>query len=82
MLHGFIQIQCSNFNILILIRYLSQLKSYVRNRAAQERSIAEGYFMEECLTFCAWNMEGVKIISNQSTRLFEKNLQGLCQACN
>ncbi|XP_050290515.1 uncharacterized protein LOC126728774 [Quercus robur] len=33
-------------------RYLSRLKSYVRNRAALEGSIAEGYIVEECLTFC------------------------------
>nr|XP_023910906.1 uncharacterized protein LOC112022526 [Quercus suber] len=34
-------------------RYLSRLKSYVRNRAASEGSIAEGYIVEECLTFCS-----------------------------
>ncbi|KAH7835951.1 hypothetical protein Vadar_031397 [Vaccinium darrowii] len=34
-------------------RYLMTLKSYVRNRARPEGSIAEGYFVEECMTFCS-----------------------------
>ncbi|KAL8094208.1 hypothetical protein AgCh_035911 [Apium graveolens] len=33
-------------------RYLSKLKSYVRNRSKSEGSIAEGYLAEECVTFC------------------------------
>ncbi|KAL0007409.1 hypothetical protein SO802_008911 [Lithocarpus litseifolius] len=52
-------------------RYLSRLKSYVRNRAAPEGSIAEGYYVEECLTFCARYMEGVETIFNRPTRLIE-----------
>nr|XP_023893433.1 uncharacterized protein LOC112005415 [Quercus suber] len=52
-------------------RYLSRLKSYVRNRAAPEGSIADGYYMEECLTFCARYMEGVETIFNRPTRLIE-----------
>lgn len=47
-----------------LYRYLSRLKSYIRNRAALEGSIAEGYIVEEYLTFCSWYMEGVKTIFN------------------
>ncbi|XP_063939737.1 uncharacterized protein LOC135148446 [Daucus carota subsp. sativus] len=34
-------------------RYLSKLKSYVRNRSKPEGCIAEGYMVEECLTFCS-----------------------------
>nr|XP_023922827.1 uncharacterized protein LOC112034251 [Quercus suber] len=52
-------------------RYLSRLKSYVRNRAAPEGSIAEGYYVEECLTFCARYMKGVETIFNRPTRLIE-----------
>ncbi|XP_050248759.1 uncharacterized protein LOC126696012 [Quercus robur] len=46
-------------------RYLSRLKSYVRNRAAPEGSIAKGYIVEECLTFC----------SRMHKRLIEDELQ-------
>ncbi|XP_057760053.1 uncharacterized protein LOC130980381 [Arachis stenosperma] len=34
-------------------RYLGHLKSYVRNKAKSEGSIAEGYVAEEALTFCS-----------------------------
>ncbi|KAL6547891.1 hypothetical protein OROHE_009596 [Orobanche hederae] len=34
-------------------RYLCKLKSYVRNRSKPEGCIAEGYLVEECLTFCS-----------------------------
>ncbi|CAH9102781.1 unnamed protein product [Cuscuta europaea] len=34
-------------------RYLCKLKAYVRNKCRPEGSIAEGYLMEECLTFCS-----------------------------
>ncbi|XP_061363881.1 uncharacterized protein LOC133307391 [Gastrolobium bilobum] len=34
-------------------RTLGHLKSYVRNKATPEGCIAEGYLMEECLTFCS-----------------------------
>ncbi|XP_024190402.1 uncharacterized protein LOC112194385 [Rosa chinensis] len=33
-------------------RYLYDLKKYVRNRSRPEASIAEGYIIEECLSFC------------------------------
>ena len=36
-----------------LLRYLGHLKSYVRNKAQPEGSIAEGYLVEEILTFCS-----------------------------
>lgn len=34
-------------------RYLCKLKSYVRNRSKPEGCVAEGYLVEECLTFCS-----------------------------
>jgi len=34
-------------------RYLRTVKGYVRNKAHLEGSIAEGYIVEECLTFCS-----------------------------
>lgn len=46
-------------------RYLVRLKSYVRNRAQPEGSIAEGYIAEECLTFCSRYLEGVETIFNR-----------------
>ncbi|XP_050280569.1 uncharacterized protein LOC126721563 [Quercus robur] len=54
-------------------RYLSRLKSYVRNRAAPEGSIAEGYIVEECLTFCSRYMEGMETIFNRPTRMIEES---------
>jgi hypothetical protein len=33
--------------------YLCTVKGYVRNKAHPEGSIAEGYILEECLTFCS-----------------------------
>ncbi|KAM6542385.1 hypothetical protein CsatB_006832 [Cannabis sativa] len=41
-------------------RYLSKLKSYVRNKSKPEGCIAEGYLANECLTFCSRYMEGVE----------------------
>ena len=34
-------------------RYLRTAKGYVRNNAHPEGSIAKGYILEECLTFCS-----------------------------
>ncbi|XP_074322972.1 uncharacterized protein LOC141659931 [Apium graveolens] len=34
-------------------RYLCKLKSHVRNRSKPEGCVAEGYLVEECLTFCS-----------------------------
>ncbi|KAL4573491.1 hypothetical protein LXL04_020299 [Taraxacum kok-saghyz] len=42
-------------------RYLCKLKSYVRNKSRPEGSIAEGYLIEERLTFCSrYIHDGVK----------------------
>jgi hypothetical protein len=43
---------------IILFRYFVKLKALVKNRAHPEGSIAEGYRMEECLTFCSRFIEG------------------------
>jgi hypothetical protein len=40
-------------------RYLRTLKGYVRNKACPEGSIAEGYILEECMTFCSRFFEDV-----------------------
>ncbi|GJY31198.1 uncharacterized protein Tco_0414693 [Tanacetum coccineum] len=49
-------------------RFLMRLKSYVRNKAQPEVSIAEGYIKEECLTFCARYFEGVETFINRPRR--------------
>lgn len=48
-----------------------RLKSYVRNRAKPEGSIAEGYIAEECLTFCSRYLEGVETIFNRPQRNYD-----------
>jgi len=58
------------FSLIILIekscfRYLGHLKSYVRNKARPEGSIAEGYLAEEVLSFCCQYMEGIKTRMNR-----------------
>ena len=42
----------------MMFRSFVWLKSLVRNRAYPEGSIAEGYTVEECLTFCSRFLEG------------------------
>ncbi|GJT68551.1 hypothetical protein Tco_1020031 [Tanacetum coccineum] len=49
-------------------RFLMRLKSYVRNKAQPEGSIAEGYIKEECLTFYARYFEGVETFMNRPLR--------------
>ncbi|XP_071726811.1 uncharacterized protein [Rutidosis leptorrhynchoides] len=49
-------------------RYLMLLKSYVRNKAQHEGSIAEGYVKEECLNFCSRYFEGVETRFNRPPR--------------
>ncbi|KAK1421831.1 hypothetical protein QVD17_24494 [Tagetes erecta] len=41
-------------------RYLGHLKRYVRNKAKPEGSIAEGYVVEEAMTFCSHYLRGVE----------------------
>ncbi|GKA14187.1 putative transposase-associated domain-containing protein [Tanacetum coccineum] len=49
-------------------RYLMRLKSYVRNKAQPEGSMAEGYVKDECLTFCSRYFEGVETPFNRPPR--------------
>lgn len=53
---------------MFLNRYLLRLKSYVRNRAHPEASIAEGYIAEECLIFCSRYLESVETVFNRPIR--------------
>nr|XP_025625188.1 uncharacterized protein LOC112717339 [Arachis hypogaea] len=45
-------------------KYLGQLKSYMRNQAQPEGSIAEGYLMQEILTFCSRYLDNIETIWN------------------
>ncbi|XP_028227067.1 uncharacterized protein LOC114408176 [Glycine soja] len=62
---GLVQFQWMYF----LERYLGNLKSYFRNKSCVEGSIAEGYLVEECLTFCSRYLHnGVETRLNRMTR--------------
>ncbi|XP_058740977.1 uncharacterized protein LOC131613315 [Vicia villosa] len=50
-------------------RYLGKLKSYIRNKAKPEGSIAEGYRFEEILTFCSRYLENIETRWNQPGRV-------------
>ena len=52
-----------------LNRYLGHLKSFVRNKARPEGSIAEGYLMEEILTFCSRYLDDIETRFNRSGRV-------------
>jgi len=49
-------------------RYLRKLKNYVRNKAHAERSIAEKYLADECLTFCSRYLHGIETKFNRVER--------------
>ena len=49
-------------------RYIKKLKDYVRNRARPEGSIAEGYVVDEALTFCSMYLKGVQTKFNRPER--------------
>ncbi|KAK2363440.1 hypothetical protein QL285_088428 [Trifolium repens] len=49
-------------------RYLGHLKSYVRNKARPEGSIAEGYLLEEILTFCSRYLDDIETRCNRRGR--------------
>lgn len=55
--------------MLINNRYLGHLKSYVRNKAQPEGSIAEGYLMEEILTFCSRYLDNIETRWNRPRRV-------------
>lgn len=52
-------------------RYLGKLKGYVRNKGHPEGSIAEGYLLEECLTFCSRYMEDIETKFNKPDRIYD-----------
>ena len=49
-------------------RYIFRLKSYVRNKAYPEGSIAEGYIAEESLTFCSRYLDSVETVFTRPAR--------------
>ena len=53
----------------IVNRYLGQLKSYVRNKAQPEGSIAEGYLTQEILNFCSRYLDNIETRWNQPRRV-------------
>ncbi|KAK7349692.1 hypothetical protein VNO77_07266 [Canavalia gladiata] len=50
-------------------RYLGLLKSYVRNKARPEGSMAEGYLMKEILIFCSRYLDNIETRWNRSRRV-------------
>ncbi|BAT89774.1 hypothetical protein VIGAN_06083000, partial [Vigna angularis var. angularis] len=59
-------------------RYLGKLKSYVHNKAQAEGSKAEGYMVEECLTFCSRYLDGIEIVFNRLRRVNDEPSIGSC----
>ncbi|XP_060208827.1 uncharacterized protein LOC132636136 isoform X2 [Lycium barbarum] len=53
-------------------RFLGHLKSFVRNMAQPEGSIAEGYMADEILTFCSRYFEDVETRMNRPRRVDDK----------
>ncbi|XP_026430326.1 uncharacterized protein LOC113326872 [Papaver somniferum] len=49
-------------------RYLRKLKSYVRNKACSEGSMAEAYLIDECITFCTRYLNSVVTKFNKLER--------------
>ena len=66
-------VHCSIGEFGIVPRSLSRLKSYVRNKAAPEVSIAQGYIVEECLIFCSRYMHGIETIFMRPIRTVENS---------
>jgi hypothetical protein len=57
---------------MISFRFFVRLKALVKNRAHPEGSIAEGYCMDECMTFCSRFLDGNTRFTDQLETL---NLQ-------
>ena len=53
---------------MFVCRYLRTLKSYVRNKARPEGSIAEGYLAYESLTFCSRYLKNIPTKFNKPLR--------------
>ncbi|KAG8379093.1 hypothetical protein BUALT_Bualt07G0052300 [Buddleja alternifolia] len=54
-------------------RYLYKLKQYVGNKAFPEGSMAEGYIVEECLTFCSMYLNDIETQFNKAERNYERH---------
>ncbi|XP_060202854.1 uncharacterized protein LOC132631278 [Lycium barbarum] len=54
-------------------RYLRTLKNYVRNKSRPEGSIAEGYLVEECMTFCSKYLTDIETKENRPDRNFNSS---------
>ncbi|XP_020271111.1 uncharacterized protein LOC109846297 [Asparagus officinalis] len=52
-------------------RQLYTYKSYIRNRARPEGSIAEGYIADECMTLCSMYLKGFETKFNRLERNYE-----------
>ncbi|XP_028074364.1 uncharacterized protein LOC114276753 [Camellia sinensis] len=52
-------------------RYLMTLKLYMRNRSHPKGSIAEGYLVEECMTFCSRYLDDVESKLNRPIRNYD-----------
>ncbi|XP_028095951.1 uncharacterized protein LOC114295858 [Camellia sinensis] len=52
-------------------RYLMTLKSYIHNRSHPKGSIAEGYLVEECMTFCSRYLDNVESKLNRPIRNYD-----------
>lgn len=53
------------------------LKKYVRNKSHPEGSIAEGYIVEESLSFCSMYLEDVETRRNREGRNADSNGRGV-----
>ncbi|XP_028076512.1 uncharacterized protein LOC114278612 isoform X2 [Camellia sinensis] len=58
---------------LFVYRYLMTLKSYMRNQSHPEGSIAQGYLVEECMTFCSRYLHDVESKLHQPLRNCDVN---------
>lgn len=58
----------SQLEFIYVLRYLRTLKAYVRNKARPEGSIAEGYLVDECLTFCSRYLKNTPTKFNKPQR--------------
>ena len=56
---------------------MHRFKSYVRNTAAPEGFIAEGYIADEYLTFCSRYLESVPMIFNRLPRNVDNTMGGI-----
>ena len=54
--------------LFVVCRILKYFKSLVRNKAAPEGSIAEGYLANELVTFCSMYLENTPTVHNRLQR--------------